>query len=74
MKIQCDYSGQAGIKEYKITADNSDEEKHLLEVRDKIIELLGSSTTMEETQEVADGGIDQILPEGTTDSFRTGGC
>jgi hypothetical protein len=44
MKIMFDYTADTGIKECKIMADNGDDEKHLMEVRHKIIDLLGAST------------------------------
>ncbi len=73
MKILFDYSADARIKELKIIADNDQEEQHLMEVRDNIIELLGSSAAVEQTEEGLDGGSDQNDPE-TKALFDTGGC
>ena len=74
VKIMFDYATETGIKECKISADNDHEEKHLMEVRDKIIEILGSSTTVVVTKEGLDSCNDQNAPEVTTDLFTTGGC
>ena len=73
MKIIFDYSTDTGIKECKIIADNDHEGKHLREVRDKIIGILGS-LTVEVTREGLDTGNDQNGPEEKTDLFTTGGC
>jgi hypothetical protein len=74
MKIMFDYSTETGIKECKIIVDNEQEEKHLLEVRNKIIEILASSTIVVATKEAMDSCNDQSTPEETTELFRTGGC
>jgi hypothetical protein len=74
MKIMFDYSTATGIKECKISADSILEERQLMEVRDKIIEIVGSSTTLEVTEEGLDSGNDQNAPEEATDLFTTGGC
>jgi hypothetical protein len=74
MKILFDYGTETGIKECRISAESDHEEKHLMEVRDKIIELFGSSTTVVVTKEALDSGNDQNDPQGTTDLFTTGGC
>jgi hypothetical protein len=74
MKIMFDYSADTGIKECRILAENDHEEKQLMEVRDKIIELLGASTTVEVKKEDLDSYSYQIAPEVPTDLFTTGGC
>jgi hypothetical protein len=74
MKILFDYSTETGIKEFKIIVDNDHEKKHLMGARDKIIEILGALTVVEETEEGLDSRNDLSEPEGTTDLFRTGGC
>jgi hypothetical protein len=74
MKILFDYSTEAGIKEFKIIVDNDREKNHLIELRDKIVEILGTLTVVEETKEGLDSHNDQNQPEGTPDLFTTGGC
>jgi hypothetical protein len=74
VKITFDYSTETGIKEFKIMVDNDHEKKQLLEVRDKITEILGALTVVEEAKEGLDSGNDQNEPEGTPDLFTTGGC
>jgi hypothetical protein len=74
MKILFDYSTETGIKECKIVVDNDQEEAHLNQVRDKIIEILASATIVVATKEVSDSCTDQSDPEETSVLFRTGGC
>ncbi len=74
MKVLFDHSTETGIKECKIIADNDLDEKHLLEVRDNIIELLGSATIADVTTEGLNSLTDQNEPEAATDLFTTGGC
>jgi hypothetical protein len=74
MKIIFDYSTETRIKECKILAENDPEEQQLMEVRDKIIEMLGPSTAVEVTQAGVYSGNDQNDPEEARDLFTTGGC
>jgi hypothetical protein len=74
MKIMFDYSTETGIKEFKIIVDNDHEKMHLMEVRDKIVEILGALTVVEETKEGSDSGNDQNDLERAKDLFATGGC
>jgi hypothetical protein len=83
VKILFTYSAETGIKECRIIADNDQEEKHLMEVREKIIELLGSATTVEVTKEELEschdrndpgGGKELFMTESATELFNTGGC
>jgi hypothetical protein len=74
MKVLFDQSTEAGIKECKIIADNDLDEKHLLEVRDKIVELLGSAAIVGVTTEGLNSLVDQNEPEAAPDLFATGGC
>ncbi len=74
MKILFDYI-PGGINECKIMADDHDDQKHLLEVRDKIVELLGASTTVEVTKEELEAAdLRSVSSAATTDLLTTGGC
>jgi hypothetical protein len=74
VRILFDQSTETGIKECNIIADNDHEEKHLMEVRDKIIAILGPATIVAVTAESLNSLTDQNEPEATTDLFATGGC
>jgi hypothetical protein len=74
VKILFDYGTGTGIKECKIVANNENEERQLLEARDKIIGIFGASTAVEVATASVDSVDDQSASEGTTDLFTTGGC
>jgi hypothetical protein len=83
VKILFDYSTEAGIKECKIIAENDRDETRLMEVREKIIEILESPTTVELTKEGSDSCTDQndpevlkelLMTERAAELFKTGGC
>lgn len=74
MNIHFEYSTETGIKACKITADNDGEAQHLMEARDKIIAIFGSSAAVVVTEENLVSGGDQGDPEEATELFATGGC
>jgi hypothetical protein len=74
MKLLIEYSEQMGIKEYKIIASNDHEANHLMGLQDKIIEILGPSTIVEEIKEGLDRDNEQDDTARTKDLFDTGGC
>jgi hypothetical protein len=74
VRILFDQSTETGIKKCNIIADNDHEERHLLEVRDKIIALFGPAAIVAVTTEGLNSLTAQNEPEATTDLFATGGC
>ena len=46
MKLLVTYSSDVGVKDFKVIADNDHEEAHLKEAMEKIIAVLGPSTTI----------------------------
>jgi len=74
VRILIEQSTETRIRECKIIADTDDEEKHLLAVQDRIIEILGPATVVAMTAEAVDSCVDAGDTEAATDLFATGGC